>query len=69
MWPDLITKSKEGGANVIQTYAFWNGHEPIRGQVSLFIVLKKEKIVPQVVAMHVIQSIKRCFCAKKKSFL
>ncbi|KAK3038358.1 hypothetical protein RJ639_031454 [Escallonia herrerae] len=32
MWPDLIMKSKEGGADVIQTYAFWNGHEPFRGQ-------------------------------------
>ncbi|XP_044478740.1 beta-galactosidase 9-like isoform X1 [Mangifera indica] len=32
MWPDLIAKSKEGGADVIQTYVFWNAHEPIRGQ-------------------------------------
>ncbi|KAJ0035856.1 hypothetical protein Pint_25452 [Pistacia integerrima] len=32
MWPDLIAKSKEGGANVIQTYVFWNAHEPVRGQ-------------------------------------
>ncbi|KAF2288905.1 hypothetical protein GH714_022673 [Hevea brasiliensis] len=32
MWPDLISKSKEGGVDVIQTYVFWNGHEPIRGQ-------------------------------------
>ncbi|KAI9114937.1 hypothetical protein K1719_013950 [Acacia pycnantha] len=32
MWPDLIAKSKEGGADVIQTYVFWNGHEPVRGQ-------------------------------------
>lgn len=32
MWPDLIAKSKEGGADVIQTYVFWNGHEPNRGQ-------------------------------------
>ncbi|OAY64050.1 Beta-galactosidase 9 [Ananas comosus] len=32
MWPGLIVKSKEGGADVIQTYVFWNGHEPIRGQ-------------------------------------
>ncbi|KAF5941912.1 hypothetical protein HYC85_019554 [Camellia sinensis] len=32
MWPDLIAKSKEGGADVIQTYTFWNGHEPVRGQ-------------------------------------
>lgn len=35
MWPDLIEKSKDGGANVIQTYVFWNGHEPVRGQVIL----------------------------------
>ena len=33
MWPDLIAKSKEGGADLIQTYVFWNGHEPSRGQV------------------------------------
>ncbi|KAL6191274.1 hypothetical protein ACLB2K_037665 [Fragaria x ananassa] len=32
MWSDLIAKSKEGGADVIQTYAFWSGHEPQRGQ-------------------------------------
>lgn len=32
MWPELIAKSKEGGANVIQTYVFWNGHEPVRRQ-------------------------------------
>ncbi|KAL4192657.1 hypothetical protein AMTRI_Chr06g195310 [Amborella trichopoda] len=32
MWPNLIAKSKEGGADVIQTYTFWNGHEPIKGQ-------------------------------------
>ncbi|CAI0380296.1 unnamed protein product, partial [Linum tenue] len=32
MWPDLIAKSKEGGADVIQTYVFWGGHEPVKGQ-------------------------------------
>lgn len=32
MWPDLISKSKEGGADVVQTYVFWSGHEPVRGQ-------------------------------------
>ncbi|URD76280.1 beta-galactosidase [Musa troglodytarum] len=32
MWPDIIKKSKEGGLNVIQTYVFWNGHEPQYGQ-------------------------------------
>ncbi|KAG8647141.1 beta-galactosidase 7 [Manihot esculenta] len=28
MWPSLIKKSKEGGLNTIETYVFWNGHEP-----------------------------------------
>jgi hypothetical protein len=33
MWPDLIQKAKEGGLDVIQTYVFWNGHEPLPGKV------------------------------------
>jgi beta-galactosidase GanA len=33
MWPDLIDKAKEGGLNTIETYVFWNGHEPRRRQV------------------------------------
>ncbi|XP_065047483.1 beta-galactosidase-like [Musa acuminata AAA Group] len=32
MWPDLIRKAKDGGLDVIQTYVFWNGHEPSPGQ-------------------------------------
>ncbi|GMI91772.1 beta galactosidase 1, beta-galactosidase 1 [Hibiscus trionum] len=32
MWPDLIQKAKEGGLDVIQTYVFWNGHEPAPGK-------------------------------------
>lgn len=32
MWPDLIQKAKEGGVDVIQTYVFWNGHEPSPGK-------------------------------------
>ncbi|KAK6148714.1 hypothetical protein DH2020_016239 [Rehmannia glutinosa] len=32
MWPDLIQKAKEGGVDVIQTYVFWNGHEPEPGK-------------------------------------
>ncbi|GLJ24400.1 hypothetical protein SUGI_0466010 [Cryptomeria japonica] len=31
MWPDLIAKAKEGGIDVIDTYVFWNGHEPKEG--------------------------------------
>ncbi|KAF1871179.1 hypothetical protein Lal_00020913 [Lupinus albus] len=32
MWPDLIGKAKQGGVDVIQTYVFWNLHEPQPGQ-------------------------------------
>uniref|UniRef100_A0A7N0ZT79 Beta-galactosidase n=1 Tax=Kalanchoe fedtschenkoi TaxID=63787 RepID=A0A7N0ZT79_KALFE len=28
MWPSLINKAKDGGIDVIQTYVFWNLHEP-----------------------------------------
>lgn len=33
MWPSLIKQAKEGGLNLIQTYVFWNIHEPVEGQV------------------------------------
>ena len=32
MWPNLIQKAKDGGLDVIQTYVFWNGHEPSPGE-------------------------------------
>ncbi|KAJ7980980.1 Beta-galactosidase [Quillaja saponaria] len=32
MWPDLIQNSKDGGLDVIETYVFWNIHEPVRNQ-------------------------------------
>ncbi|KAJ8899759.1 hypothetical protein K2173_019459 [Erythroxylum novogranatense] len=32
MWPSLMKKSKEGGLNTIETYVFWNHHEPQRRQ-------------------------------------
>ena len=31
-WPDLISKAKRGGLNTIETYVFWNIHEPVEGQ-------------------------------------
>ncbi|KAK6136290.1 hypothetical protein DH2020_029954 [Rehmannia glutinosa] len=30
MWPDLIKKAKEGGLDAVETYVFWNAHEPQR---------------------------------------
>ncbi|KAJ9167194.1 hypothetical protein P3X46_021862 [Hevea brasiliensis] len=32
MWSSLIAKAKEGGLDVIDTYVFWNLHEPQPGQ-------------------------------------
>ncbi|KAF7810783.1 beta-galactosidase 13-like [Senna tora] len=32
MWPDLLKKARYGGLNVIQTYVFWNAHEPEKGK-------------------------------------
>ncbi|KAI3772554.1 hypothetical protein L6452_03742 [Arctium lappa] len=29
MWSDLIRKAKEGGVDAIETYVFWNAHEPL----------------------------------------
>lgn len=34
MWPSLITKAKQGGLNVIDTYVFWNVHEPQPNKVN-----------------------------------
>ncbi|TYJ28542.1 hypothetical protein E1A91_A06G007100v1 [Gossypium mustelinum] len=31
MWESLIKKAKNGGLDVIDTYVFWNGHEPSPG--------------------------------------
>ncbi|XP_065835014.1 probable beta-galactosidase 2 isoform X2 [Oscarella lobularis] len=32
MWPDLLAKAKANGLNTIQTYVFWNLHEPLQGE-------------------------------------
>ncbi|KAG9142628.1 hypothetical protein Leryth_020648 [Lithospermum erythrorhizon] len=32
MWEDLIYKAKAGGLDVVETYVFWNIHEPSPGQ-------------------------------------
>lgn len=36
MWEDLINKAKEGGLDVVETYVFWNVHEPSPGNVLSF---------------------------------
>ncbi|XP_022147711.1 beta-galactosidase-like isoform X2 [Momordica charantia] len=32
MWPSLIQNAKDGGLDIIETYVFWNGHEPTQGK-------------------------------------
>ncbi|KAL4569678.1 hypothetical protein LXL04_025320 [Taraxacum kok-saghyz] len=32
MWPNILRMAKEGGLNTIETYVFWNVHEPVEGQ-------------------------------------
>lgn len=40
MWEGVLQKAKKGGLNVIQTYVFWNIHEPVKGQVNNFFMSK-----------------------------
>lgn len=40
MWEDLIQKAKDGGLDAIDTYVFWNVHEPSAGNVSILLWLK-----------------------------
>ncbi|KAK7354654.1 hypothetical protein VNO80_20120 [Phaseolus coccineus] len=50
MWPDLIQKAKDGGVDVIQTYVFWNGHEPSPGKYYFedrFDLVRFVKVVQQ----------------------
>ncbi|CAJ2637955.1 unnamed protein product [Trifolium pratense] len=50
MWPDLIQKAKDGGVDVIETYVFWNGHEPSPGKYYFedrFDLVKFIKVVQQ----------------------
>jgi hypothetical protein len=50
MWPDLFRKAKDGGLDVIQTYVFWNMHEPSPGNYNFegrFDLVKFVKLAQQ----------------------
>ncbi|KAH9321651.1 hypothetical protein KI387_016290, partial [Taxus chinensis] len=50
MWPDIIQKAKEGGLDVIETYVFWNIHEPQQNKYNFkgrFDLVKFIKTVQQ----------------------
>ncbi|CAI0557703.1 unnamed protein product [Linum tenue] len=46
MWPKLLEDAKRGGINVIQTYVFWNIHEPEEGKQHMerFVKMIVEKL-------------------------
>ena len=62
MWEDLIYKAKEGGLDVIETYIFWNVHEPSRGNVPLlatyfcFFFFKKKIVEFEVHSLCVLSA-------------
>lgn len=39
MWEGLIQKAKDGGLDAIDTYVFWNLHEPSPGNVRFLVFL------------------------------
>ncbi|XP_057969924.1 beta-galactosidase 10 [Malania oleifera] len=50
MWPGLVQTAKEGGIDVIESYVFWNGHEPSPGKYHFgdrYDLVKFVKIVQQ----------------------
>jgi beta-galactosidase GanA len=56
MWPSLVQTAKEGGCNAIESYVFWNGHEPSPGKYYFggrYNIVKFIKIVQQA-GMHMI---------------
>ena len=66
MWPDLIQKAKDGGLDVVQTYVFWNGHEPSPGKYNFegrFDLVKFIKLV-QAAGLYVHLRIGPYVCAE-----
>lgn len=44
VWPEIINKAKEGGLDVIETYVFWNYHEPVKGQVYITLAFDVDSV-------------------------
>lgn len=38
LWRDRLTRLKQAGFNTIETYVFWNYHEPVEGQVDMSLL-------------------------------
>lgn len=49
-WPDLLKKAKMGGLNMVETYVFWNVHEPAQGKYNFegqYDLVKFMKLIQQ----------------------
>ncbi|KAF7841215.1 beta-galactosidase 13-like [Senna tora] len=50
LWPEILDKARRGGLNVIQTYVFWNAHEPEKGKFNFegnYDVVKFIKLIQE----------------------
>ncbi|PRQ23883.1 putative beta-galactosidase [Rosa chinensis] len=66
MWEDLIQKAKDGGLDVIDTYVFWNLHEPSLGNYTFeerYDLVRFIKLV-QTAALYVHLCIGPYICAE-----
>ncbi|XVF88934.1 hypothetical protein PTKIN_Ptkin19aG0090900 [Pterospermum kingtungense] len=66
MWSDLIRKAKEGGLDAVETYVFWNAHEPVQGQYDFSGNLDLIRFIKMVEAegLYVILRIGPYVCAE-----
>lgn len=52
MWPSIIKRAKQGGLNTIQTYVFWNVHEPQQGKVIIKTKTDQKNIIKHAYMNH-----------------
>lgn len=48
LWRDRLVKLKQAGFNTIETYVFWNYHEPVEGQVDMSELADYLKLIHQL---------------------
>lgn len=55
MWPDILDKARRGGLNVIQTYVFWNIHEPVEGKVRMNILdFDFDSVIHNLIQLYIV---------------
>lgn len=55
MWSDILDKARRGGLNVIQTYVFWNIHEPVEGKVRMNILdFDFDSVIHNLIQLYIV---------------